>query len=844
MAEARSDADKLTPMMRQYREAKAAIPPDAVLLFRLGDFYEEFFEDAERVSKVLELVLTKRQGYPMCGFPYHALESYLPRLIAAGLKVGIAEQMEDPKLAQGIVKRQITRIVTPGTVTDGTLLDSGANNFLAAAAREKEAFALALLDVSTGEFSATLLPSAADLAGELARFKVRECLISSGSNAEIAAELPDNESSRLLWTECPEFDFDPNENERLLCEHFGVTTLDGFGLRHHPGAVAAAGAVLRYATESLRQEAGHVTDLEFRVHDDALQIDAATLKNLEILESRSDNTKAGSLLGVLDHTSTAMGARLLRSWLLRPLCDHDRIVARADAVEAFVLDPLTLEELRETAGGVRDLERITGRVNIGTATPRDLQNLAFSLGHLPGVRQLAGSFDVPILEAALEKIGDFSEVTERIDATIADNPPVSAGEGGVIRPGFSAELDELRSAATEGRNWLSQIQQREIERTGIKSLKVKYNSVFGYYIEVSRANLAAVPEDYIRKQTLVNAERFITPELKELENRILGAEEKSRALELKIFAELREFVLRYTSQIQSAASALAEIDALAALAECARVNHYRRPAITDSDVLNITGGRHPVLEQTLGADKFVPNDTDLDGDLRRMMLLTGPNMAGKSTYIRQVALLVVMAQIGSFIPAEKAEIGIADKLFTRIGASDDLARNQSTFMVEMVETANILRHATARSLVILDEIGRGTSTFDGLSIAWSVAEFLHDETRCRTLFATHYHELTELAGTRRGVNNYNVAVKEYGKDIIFLRQIVPGACDRSYGIHVGRLAGLPEAVLERAGEILEVLERNASAPRDAIVRNLERKTVRRKRRNAREEDDMIQLKLL
>ena len=844
MAEARSDADKLTPMMRQYREAKAAIPPDAVLLFRLGDFYEEFFEDAERVSKVLELVLTKRQGYPMCGFPYHALESYLPRLIAAGLKVGIAEQMEDPKLAQGIVKRQITRIVTPGTVTDGTLLDSGSNNFLAAAAREKTAFALALLDVSTGEFSATLLPSAADLAGELARFKVRECLISAGNNAEIVSELPDNESSHLLWTECPEFDFDPSENERLLCGHFGVTTLDGFGLRDHAGAVAAAGAVLRYATESLRQEAGHVTDLEFRVHDDALQIDAATLKNLEILESRADNTKSGSLLGVLDHTSTAMGARLLRSWLLRPLCDHDRIVARADAVEAFVLDPLTLEELRETAGGVRDLERITGRVNIGTATPRDLQNLAFSLGHLPGVRQLAGSFDVPILEAALERIGDFTEVTERIDATIADNPPVSAGEGGVIRPGFSPELDELRSAATEGRNWLSQIQQREIERTGIKSLKVKYNSVFGYYIEVSRANLAAVPDDYIRKQTLVNAERFITPELKELENRILGAEEKSRALELKIFAELREFVLRYTSQIQSAASALAEIDALAGLAECARVNHYRRPAVTDSDTLSITGGRHPVLEQTLGADKFVPNDTELDGDLRRMMLLTGPNMAGKSTYIRQVALLVVMAQIGSFIPAEKAEIGIADKLFTRIGASDDLARNQSTFMVEMVETANILRHATARSLVILDEIGRGTSTFDGLSIAWSVAEFLHDETRCRTLFATHYHELTELAGTRRGVNNYNVAVKEYGKDIIFLRQIVPGACDRSYGIHVGRLAGLPEAVLDRAGEILEVLERNASAPRDAIVRNLERKTVRRKRRNAREEDDMIQLKLL
>ncbi|MBQ6352247.1 MAG: DNA mismatch repair protein MutS [Lentisphaeria bacterium] len=836
--------EKLTPMMKQYREAKAALPPDAVLLFRLGDFYEEFFEDAERVSKVLELVLTKRQGYPMCGFPYHALESYLPRLIAAGLKVGIAEQMEDPKLAQGLVKRQITRIVTPGTVTDGTLLDSGSNNFLAAAARESDAVALALLDVSTGEFSVTLLPGAAADVGELARFKVRECLAAAELRPELEAEAPENDSGKLLWTECSDFDFDPAENERRLCAHFRVTTLDGFGLRNHPGAVAAAGAVLAYATESLRQEAGHVTELEVRIHDDALQIDAATLRNLEILESRSDGGKTGSLLGVLDRTSTAMGARLLRSWLLRPLRDHDRIVERADAVEAFVLDPLTLEELRETAGGVRDLERITGRVNIGSATPRDLQNLAFSLGHLPGVRTLVGCFDVPILRRALEKIGDFTELTERINATIADNPPVSAGEGGVIRTGFSPELDELRSAAADGKNWLSQIQQREIERTGIKSLKVKYNSVFGYYIEVSRANLAGVPEDYIRKQTLVNAERFITPELKELENRILGAEEKSRALEIQLFAELREYVLGYTAAIQSAAAALAEIDALAGLAECARINHYRRPRITDSDQLRITGGRHPVLEQTLGVDKFVPNDTELDGDLHRLMLLTGPNMAGKSTYIRQVALLVVMAQIGSFIPAEAAEIGIADRLFTRIGASDDLSRNQSTFMVEMVETANILRHATARSLVILDEIGRGTSTFDGLSIAWSVAEFLHDEPQCRTLFATHYHELTELAATRRGVNNYNVAVKEYGDDIIFLRQIVPGACDRSYGIHVGRLAGLPEPVLERANEILELLERNASAPRDAIVRDLERKPVRRKRRNARDEDAMIQLKLL
>ncbi len=607
--------------------------------------------------------------------------------------------------------------------------------------------------------------------------------------------------------------------------------------------MAAAGAVLRYAVENLRQEAGHVTELEFLPFDGALQLDAATLRNLEILESRGENTKSGSLLGVLDHTSTAMGARRLRAWLLRPLRNHDGIVERADAVEALVSDPLTLEELRETSAGVRDLERITSRLNIGSATPRDLQGLSFSLGHLPGIKQLLGCFDVPLLIRNLERIADFTELTSRIDATIADNPPQTAGEGGVIRSGFSPELDELRSAATEGKSWLSQIQQREIERTGIKSLKVKYNSVFGYYIEISKSNLAAVPEDYIRKQTLVNAERFITPELKELENRILGAEEKSRALELQIFAELREFSLQYTASIQAAAAALAEVDAIAGLAECARINHYRRPRIFTDDRLTITGGRHPVLEQALGNDKFVPNDTMLDGDLHRMMLLTGPNMAGKSTYIRQVALLVIMALIGSFIPAESAEIGIVDKLFTRIGASDDLARNQSTFMVEMVETANILRHATPASLVILDEIGRGTSTFDGLSIAWSVAEFLHDEPRCRTLFATHYHELTELAGTRRGVNNYNVAVREYGDGIIFLRQIVPGACDRSYGIHVGKLAGLPGPVLDRAREILELLEQSSGAPHDAISA-LERRTVRKRRREGTDNDDMIQLKLL
>ena len=836
---------RLTPMMRQYREAKAAIPPDAVLLFRLGDFYEEFFEDAERVSRVLELVLTKRQGVPMCGFPYHALESYLPRLVAAGVKVAIAEQMEDPKLAQGIVKRQVTRIITPGTVVDTPLLDGSSNNFLAALSEDpRRGPALAALDVSTGEF---FFAEAADyeaVEAEFNRLGVREVLISKSLAGELRSGrgLP-RVGEQLLWTELEDYEFDVAEAERFLLDHFRIATLDGFGCRSTPAAVAAAGAVLRYATVNLRQEAGHVTRLERRSLEEALELDSISLRNLEIICSRNEGGRGGSLLQVLDKTVTSMGGRRLRAWLLRPLCDRDRIIARLDAVEELLLDPLTMTELRETIGVVRDLERIVGRVNVGNATPRDLQSLGASLAVMPGVRSLLAGFTSPFLTSAAGRIDDFTPLADRIAAALADELPALLADGGVIRSGYSAELDELRRAATDGKGWLSQIQQREVERTGIKSLKVKFNSVFGYYIEVSKSNLDLVPEDYVRKQTLVNAERFITPELKELESRILGAEEKGRALEAELFNELREYVQTFTAAIQRTADALAEIDVAAALAECARVNNYVRPRIFDDDRLIIRSGRHPVLDAALGRGQFIPNDCLLDGDRNRMMLITGPNMAGKSTYIRQTALLVIMAQIGSFIPADSAEIGLVDRIFTRVGAADDLSRGQSTFMVEMVETANILNHATPRSLVILDEIGRGTSTFDGLSIAWSVAEYLHDDPRCRTQFATHYHELTELAKTRRGVNNYNVAVREYGEDIIFLRQIVPGASDRSYGIHVAKLAGVPAPVLERAGVILELLEKAADAPRDAIAA-LPRRTVRSRRRDAGENDDMIQLKLL
>ena len=733
--------DKLTPMMRQYKEAKASIPADAVLLFRLGDFYEEFFEDAEKVSSVLDLVLTKRQGYPMCGFPHHALESYLPKLVGAGLKVAIADQMEDPKLAKGIVKREITRIITPGTVTDSTMLHSGVNNYASALCRGKgEHYALALLDISVGEFF-VLTGNLEQIDSELRRFDVQETVIEPALLASFREEGKVPGPEKMIFTELDSYEFEFQENNRFLCDHFKVISMDGFGCREYPCAVCAAGALLRYAILNLRHEAGHVTKLELRSCDTALELDPISLRNLEIVCSMYDKSKSGSLLGVLDKTVTPMGGRKLRNWLLRPLKEHDPIVERQDAVESFQYDQLSLAELRETVGVIRDIERITGKLNIGSAGPRDLLALGVSLECLPGVKLMLEPFHLPVFEKACRRIADFSKLVARIDETIDENTPALLADGGVIKSGYSPELDEFRAAATEGKSWLAQIQMREIERTGIKSLKVKYNSVFGYYIEVSRANLGAVPDDYVRKQTLVNAERFITPELKELENKILGAEEKARNLESELFSKLRLEALEYTLPLQEAADAVAEIDALCSLAECARLNHYIRPDIFDDDRLVITGGRHPVVEG-LHPGEFVPNDCKLDCDLNRLMLITGPNMAGKSTYIRQTALLVIMAQIGSFIPAEAAAIGLVDRIFTRVGAADDLSRGQSTFMVEMLETANILNHATPKSLVILDEIGRGTSTFDGLSIAWSVAEFLHDEVGCRTQFATHYHELT------------------------------------------------------------------------------------------------------
>ena len=809
---------KLTPMMQQYQAAKADIPADAILLFRLGDFYEMFFDDAVKASAIMELTLTKRQGYPMCGFPWHALDSQLPRLLNAGVKVAIAEQLEDPKLAKGIVKRAITRIITPGTVIDSSILKPQVSNFLAALNWVKKRCALAYLDISTGEFNVIEFDTLPALESELSRIAAGECLVPANTMEkwQLEGKLP-SQRSKIMFTEVDEWVFAGEFAQDALLRHFNILSLDGLGCRELTAGIGAAAAVLHYASENLRQEISHIKRLKVCKSGNYMELDAISQRNLELVEPMYGSDKSVTLLGALDKTSTPMGSRLLREWILRPLYEKSAIDSRLDAVEVLRGDPFALSEIVETLGVVRDLERITGRLNLGTANARDLAALAVSLDILPGIKALLEEFDVPLLLEIENQIVPLPELAAEITRALNDELPLTIADGGIIRAGYHAGLDELRSAATEGKGWLANIQNREQERTGIKSLKVKYNSVFGYYIEVSKSNLSLVPEDYVRKQTLVNAERFITPELKELESKILGAEEKAKALELELFQALRAMALQHTLEIQNTARVIAVLDVLCSFAECARERRYIRPEITEDDRLCITGGRHPVLEINMQSENFVPNDCLLDGDCNRMMLITGPNMAGKSTYIRQTALLTVMAQIGSFIPAESAEIGLVDRIFTRVGAADDLARGQSTFMVEMVETANILNYATPRSLVILDEIGRGTSTFDGLSIAWAVAEYLHDDEhcRCRTQFATHYHELTQLAEEKRGVNNYNIAVREYGDKIIFLRQIVPGATDRSYGIHVAQLAGLPKEVIKRAGAILNDLESSSGSSRSA-----------------------------
>ena len=832
-------SDSLTPMMRQYRQIKAKLPPGAILFFRLGDFYEMFFEDAVEVSRLLDITLTKRQGVPMCGVPHHASETYLARLVRAGRKVAICDQVENPATAKGIVRREVTGIVTPGAVMADQVLDANRNNYLAGVYIHGAAFGLAALDLSTGEFYAEKVADRAGLEEGLARLASSECVAPAGMiEAGGALDWLRKARPEMVLTAQDDWTFDPATAGDVLTRHFGVQSLDGFGCTDCPALVGAAGAVLYYIKNTLSRNVAHVRRLTVRSQEDFLLMDEASRVNLELVAARmsfrpgaGEHTSGGTrqarpaaacLLDVLDATCTAMGGRLLRDWLIRPLVRPDVIRQRLDAVELFVGDRDMLRDVRALLEQVRDLERIIARLEGAGGNARDLRALGQSLAMLPEIRSRLAQVVVPAVRDLANNIEPQPELVALIDRAITDEPPATIKEGGMIRPGYHAPLDELRTAAATGRDWLAEYQTREQQRTGIKTLKIRHNRVFGYYIEVSKGQCGNVPENYTRKQTLVNAERFITPELREYEAKIVGAHDRAIILEQELFADVRAAAIQTTSAIQRAAAALAALDALASLADRAIALHYTRPVITDGDAIVIRDGRHPVVEQVLEGERFVPNDVLLDGGANRLHIITGPNMAGKSTYIRQVALIVIMAQMGSFVPAASAEIGVVDRVFTRVGAGDDLARGRSTFMVEMQETANILNNAGKRSLVILDEIGRGTSTFDGISIAWAVAEYLHDKIGARALFATHYHELTDLAKTMPGVKNYNVLAREQGDGVVFLRKIMPGGADKSYGIHVGRLAGLPPEVVERASEILLNLEEGelgeAGQPKLAVRR--------------------------
>ncbi len=799
-----------TPMMAQYRRAKAEIDPGTILFFRLGDFYEMFFEDAVVASDILGIALTKRQSVPMCGIPYHAADLYLAKLLRAGKKVALCDQMEDPALAKGIVKREVTGIVTPGTVLPDSVLDAARPNYLAGLHRLGTTFGLAMLDLSTGDFWMEESADADALFDDLARYAPPEVILSESLHADERFLNALQAAGAHAVTAREDWIFDPATSVDGLCRHFGVQSLDGFGGEGHPAAAAAAGALLYYVTRDLRRTAAHVRRIRFRAAADAMMLDESTLSNLDLVASRGSSRSDAptTLLQALDSTRTAMGSRLLRDWLVRPLQNLPAIVARHDAVESFLENRRDLDTLRGVLAEVKDLERLLSRLSSGSGNARDVRALGASLARLPALKDALAAPSADRLRELAAAIEPQDDLVARIDRALVDEPPMAIKEGGVIRKGFHAGLDELRSAAHDGKQWIAELQAREIERTGIKSLKIRFNKVFGYFIEVTKSNLAQVPDDYIRKQTVVNGERFITPELKECEHKILGAEDKSIALEYELFLELRGEVIAHTAAIQQTAAAVAEIDVLAAFAERALACRYVRPAMTAEGPLSIRDGRHPVVELLPESGRFVPNDTRLDTADNQLLIITGPNMAGKSTYIRQVALIVIMAQMGCFVPAAEAEIGVVDRVFTRVGAGDDIARGRSTFMVEMQETANILNNATPRSLIVLDEIGRGTSTFDGISIAWSVAEYLHNhaEVKAKTLFATHYHELTDIALTLSGVKNYNVLVSEKDDRIVFLRKIVPGAADKSYGIQVARLAGLPLEVVTRAKDILANLE--------------------------------------
>jgi DNA mismatch repair protein MutS len=929
---------QLTPMMAQYRRIKSELPKDALLLFRLGDFYEMFFEDAQLGAQLLNVALTKRGVVPMCGIPFHAAHAYVGRLLRAGRKVAICDQVEDARPGQ-LVKREVTQILSPGTHFDERLLTAERNNFLAGVCPAGNTFGLALVDLTTGDFLATELEGASALLAELQRLRPAEIIypadaqamrdwlrsgagqgagappgsatgktsaaqtpaVAAGTATPLPASAPLPGAARAAafgWvlSGYDDWVFAPETAMFTVRDHFKVASLDGFGLRDRTAAIGAAGAVLHYLTQHLRREVANLTRLAFYQRTDYLGLDFTTLRHLEVLEPlHHDAPRNACLYGALNRTVTPMGARRLRNWLSQPLARVDPIRRRQEAVQTLIQKGSSLEELRRQLAQVRDLERTMGRLSAGTGNARDLQALRLALQQVPQLKQtlqaieqayplptdavrdlprlIAESGEIltdsggerrepgqlpaaegtakrPVLGELESQLAELPDLVELISRAIAEEPPLAVKEGGLIQDGFDAALDELRAATRGGRDWIAKLQQDEIARTGIQSLKVRFNSVFGYYIEVTRSNLDKVPPQYIRKQTIANGERYITPELKEMEGKILGAEERSVKLEYDLFLRVREEVLGRLAQVQDTAVALAQLDVLAAFAETARLYNYCRPQVGDDGVLFVHDGRHPVLEQTLSEERFVPNDTavasnwaasglappsagdsqcaGLETGAPQIALITGPNMAGKSTYIRQVALLALLAHTGSFIPAAQARIDLVDRIFTRIGASDDLARGQSTFMVEMCETANILNTATKLSLVILDEIGRGTSTFDGLSLAWSILEHLHNQVGAKTLFATHYHELTELAGRLPRLKNFNVAVREWHDQIVFLRKIVEGGTDKSYGIQVARLAGVPKGVLERAKEILRNLEESELTPEGNVRQSNRRQRDREK----------------
>src|SRR5471032_883498 len=802
----------VTPAMRQYLDAKQQ-HRDAILLFRMGDFYEIFYEDALVAARTLEITLTSRSkdanggGIPMCGVPFHAVDGYIARLVKRGFRVAICDQVEDPRKAKGLVKREVVRVVSPGTLTDANYLDAREPAFLMAVAPGKDTIGVALLDLSTGEFSAAEYAGAGGLQAltdELAVLRPREIIVPSADNGASATAIPPVVASGLPITPIDGWLFSLDAATRTLLDQLRAGGLEGFGLDGHPAAVAAAGALVHHLRETQKVDLAHVRSIAYRQRADALLIDPTTLKHLEIIEG-SEGGRAGSLLDEIDKTVTSIGSRLLRAWLLRPLVALEPIRDRLDAVEELAFRNTERGKFRDAIRAVQDLERLVARAALGTAGPRDLVGLQHSLAVIPRLRTVLTDLQAPLVQSLLAELDDLVDVRDRIESTLIDEP------GALARDGFDAELDDLRRISQSGKQVIAEMEEGERARTGINSLKIRYNRVFGYYIEISKSNLHNVPADYHRKQTVAGGERYITPALKEYEEKVLGADERILERELEIFETLRNAVAVESPRIQATARALATLDVLGALAEAAAVNNYIKPHIHDGDEMVVVEARHPVVERRTGSgDAFVPNDVTLNGGASQLVILTGPNMGGKSTYLRQTALLCIMAQAGSFVPAREAKIPLVDRIFARVGASDNIARGHSTFMVEMQETANILHTASSRSLVVLDEIGRGTATFDGLSIAWAVAEFLatNPKVRPKTLFATHYHELTDLADATPGVVNFHVAAREWKDDIIFLRKIVPGRSDRSYGIQVARLAGLPPVVIERARQILSALERD------------------------------------